>query len=48
MWNLKKRRKKEIEKQTNKKLIDTENRLVVARGWSVGEMMEGPQKVKAS
>ena len=35
-------------KQTNKNLIETENRLVVARGmeWDVGEMGESDQKVQ--
>ena len=41
MWNLKK-------KQNKTELIETENRLVVARGggWKVGEMGEGGQKVQ--
>ena len=30
------------------KLIDTENRLVVARGWGVGKVGEGSQKVQTS
>ena len=43
MWNLK-------NKQTKNKLIDTENRLVVARDgmWEMGKMDEGGQKVHTS
>ena len=43
MWNVK--------KQTNKhKLIDTENKLVVARsgGWELGKMGEVGQKIQTS
>ena len=38
----------ESENKNKNKLIDTENRLVVARGreWRVGEMGEGGQKVQ--
>ena len=42
-WNLK-------SKQTNTKLMNTENRLVFVegRGWRVGEIGEGGQKVQTS
>ena len=47
MWNLKNKQ----QQQTETKLIDMENRLVVARGgwgWGPGKMDEGGQKAQTS
>lgn len=43
MWNLNNNNKK-----PKNKLTDTENRLVAVRGWGMGKMEEGDQKIQTS